>query len=210
MSSSSQHLPSEVSSASLEHNSDQVAAIPSTIPISLLGSVNPLPRRRMVFSATHGMRTPEKLGNFHYITYNPFEELHFINIAEFWPVILISNLVITIMSRPASAKYMVNLVWAWVPHGETTPTSKTDALKFPTANFDMRFAPISGSPHPNMKIECPLGSYNLQRSIKPKPAFGGYPTLWLSAKPMVLQGQEFKPNEIIYGIKFEFDVQIGL
>lgn len=179
----------------------------NSVPLSLLGNVNTSTFRRLVHIHDKHIAANAKgeLTNF-----DPFSTTAFGHLTQYWPTVLVTDLVITLMPGMATTTCMTALTWCWYPDGETAPTSEQQVLAFPTGNKQHQFAAIPGGIHPSLVIACPLGQYQLQRNVKPKPAFGGTPRLHVTATSFPFPTKELDTAGVLYSVKIEMIVQIGL
>jgi len=185
-------------------------ASPQPFPPWLLGNVHVPPSRPLVLVDFAKLSLAEKEGDACVSVVSLTDSAILKDIISPWPLVTAPTLTATIAPTPAAAKYMTTLIVAWVPSGDSVPTTIKELTLLPTAQVEEWYSPLPSGLPAQLSIDCPMDDFGISRVLKPKVAIGGSPVLCFCCIGRALEGQTYVKNEPVARVRVNMSIQIGL
>jgi len=191
-------LPVQILSAPVPH---------SALPASFLGSINPAAQRRFYFPSSSPLRSSmtdtERIQSFDVTSSSRFTSR-----VSGWSVVQIPRLRIELIPSYQAKSLYIELVYTWVPRGETIPASVDDMWAYQLTCRRSMFPAMTGGVAPMLAIEAPIGQADLNSAYKPKPVAGGHPILVTAITAHDADGKHVASRDLAH-VMFDWDLRLG-
>lgn len=178
------------------------------IPPGMIGSVNPAPKRSLIFVVPSG-HTGKEVQNATIKVLAVGQNSDMVSLASAWSVVLIPSFKVQFTPTVLACGYHCSVTWAWIPSNDSKPNNKRAILNYPNSGYLVLAPSVPGGFWTAPVLTCPLGTDLLSSMYKPDAAIGAFPSLAVYTEAVPLPGQAFHSESILFDAVVSLEVQIG-